>query len=78
MGGTLAVLGDCSEGFFVIRLIFKAAFVRRPGPYNSDKAPGNDSKKGYRDKQISASELHRNTFRVQEFHTVYKKFKRSK
>ena len=47
-----------SEGLLVIRLIFKAAFVCRPGPYKSDKAPGDDGKKDHQDKQESASALH--------------------
>lgn len=60
------MLGDCSEGFFVIRLIFKAAFVRRPGPYKSDKAPGDGNKKSYQDKRDSAFAYHKNTFQVKK------------
>ena len=60
------MLGDCSEGFFVIRLIFKAAFVRRPGPYKSNKAPCDGSKKSYQDKWDSAFAYHKNTFQVKK------------
>jgi hypothetical protein len=64
MRGKLAVLLNRSQGLSVISFIFKAAFIRRPGPDNSDKTHRNDGKKDYRDKQISASELHICTFKI--------------
>ncbi len=60
------MLGDCGESFFVIRLIFKAAFVRRPGPYKGDKAPGDGGKESYQDKRDSAFAYHKNTFQVKK------------
>ncbi len=60
------MLFNRSESFFVIRFIFKAAFVRRPGPYKSDKAPGDGDKKSQQDKQDYAVAYHKNTFQVKK------------
>jgi len=76
MGGTLFISSNCSEGLFVVRLIFKAAPVSWPGPYKSNKTSGNGCKNGRQYRYYFPSALHRNTVFIEESSTEYTKSKR--